>query len=51
MSRLLSNHLSELRGLDGANSADDNMAYAADDALAKQRYEEASQLRKRSQQG
>jgi hypothetical protein len=39
MARLMSNHLSELRGLDGANSADDNMAYAADDALAKQRYE------------
>jgi hypothetical protein len=46
-----SNHLSELRGLDGAHSKDDNMACAADDALAKQRYEEAIELRKHSQQG
>ena len=50
MARLMSNHLSEQRGLDGAHSADDNMAYAADDQQAKQRYEEASQRRKRSQQ-
>jgi hypothetical protein len=51
MARLISNHLSELRGLDGAHSEDDNMACAADDALTKQRYEEAIQRRKRSQQG
>jgi len=51
MARLMSNHLSELRGLDGAHSEDDNMACAADDAQAKQRYEEAIQLRKPSQQG
>ncbi|WP_297728432.1 hypothetical protein [Limnohabitans sp. Rim8] len=51
MARLMSNHLNELCGLDGAHSEDDNMACAADDALAKQRYEEAIQLRKRSQQG
>ena len=44
-------HIKALPGLDGAHSADDNMAYAADDAQAKQRYEEASQLRNRSQQG
>jgi hypothetical protein len=50
MARLMSNHLSELRGLDGAHSEDNNMACAADDALAEQRYEEAIQLRKRSQQ-
>jgi hypothetical protein len=50
MARLMSNHLSEQRGLDGAHSADDNMAYAADDLQAKQRYEEASQRRNRSQQ-
>jgi hypothetical protein len=51
MARLMSNHLSELRGLDGAHSEDDNRACAADDAQAKQRYEEAIQLRKPSQQG
>jgi hypothetical protein len=50
MARLMSNHLSEQRGLDGAHSADDNMAYAADDLQAKQHYEEASQRRKCSQQ-
>ena len=44
-------HIKALPGLDGANSTDDNMAYAADDVQAKQRYEEASQRRKRSQQG
>jgi cell filamentation protein len=44
-------HIKALPGLDGAHTEDDNMAYAADDVQAKQRYEEASQLRKRSQQG
>jgi prophage maintenance system killer protein len=44
-------HIKALPGLDGAHTEDDNMAYAADDVQAMQRYEEASQLRKRSQQG
>jgi hypothetical protein len=44
-------HIKALPGLDGAHTEDDNMAYAADDVQAKQRYEEASQLRQRSQQG
>ena len=44
------NHIKSLPGLDGADTTDDNMSYAADDVLARQRYEEASKLRKRSQQ-
>ena len=44
-------HIKNLSGLDGANTEDDNMSYTADDALARQRYEEANKLRKRSLQG
>lgn len=44
-------HIKALTGLDGANTTDDNMSYSADDALARQRYEDASELRKRSLQG
>ena len=41
-------HIKALPGLDGASTTDDNMAYSADDEQARQRYDETSQLRKRS---
>jgi len=44
------NHIKSLHGLDGAYTTDDNMSYAGDDVMARQRYEEANKLRKISQQ-
>lgn len=41
-------HIKSLPGLDVANSIGDNMAYSADDLLARKRYEVASQLRQKS---
>jgi cell filamentation protein len=40
--------IKSIPGIDGANTEDDNMSYASDDPLARKRYEEASELRKRS---
>lgn len=40
--------IKSIPGIDGANTEDENMAYAADDPLARKRYEEATELRKRS---
>lgn len=40
--------IKSIPGIDGANTEDDNMSYAADDPFARKRYEEATELRKRS---